>query len=203
MRRSGFSFCLDDRDPLLRGLDHVLDLDALVEHHGEVLAEPGRGEAEDGDLHAAAGHDLVRREVGFLRLLVYEVGGYEAADQLLVHLVVHRVTGLDVVVADADRVVADDVHHLGEDAQLLVFDEVVVVDDGLALEIVSAVEEEDLGTRLRALGPDEGDGLREVGGLGLVGLEVVREEGAVRVRGLDDGEDDGRFGVLGRGAGDA
>ena len=95
------------------GLYLVSKLEPAPEMGRKVVGEGRHGEPEDGDLLSPFLHHHIGLEVGLTRSGVHHVGSEDGEVRLPHKAVVDAVPGLDVVVADRHRIVAEVVVHLG------------------------------------------------------------------------------------------
>ena len=176
---------LNNRDPLAGGFHHVDNFHAAPELVGQLMGNTGLGQSEDGDLDALAGDDGIGREIGLAAFSVNDVGADVGHVEFGFHLVVDRMTGFDVMVTDRDHVILEEIQGIGPDVGDVGLDEIVVVDRRLTLEGVAIVHQDDFvaGGALRS---HEGGNLRHRGRHGSASDEVVRENGAVDIGGLNE-----------------
>ena len=108
----------------------------------EVFGEGRHGETEDSDFLTPFLHHHIGLEVRLTRSGVHHVGTEDGEVCLSHKAVVDAVTGLDVVVADRHRIVAEVVVHLGYRMGGGGIHYIIVIGEWLPLQEVSRVEEQ-------------------------------------------------------------
>ena len=134
---------------LIHAVLHVGNQREEIHSLPELLSEPGLHvrvrEAEHGHAEAGPVEHRIHGEVGFAVVGAHGVAsqpGDVPLREFGVHLVIDRMSGLDVMVAYHDRIVAHVVHEPREEMPSVRGDEVVVIRRIVALQAVARVEQQ-------------------------------------------------------------
>ena len=177
--------------PVAGAADHVLKGQSLPERLVEPAGYGGGEHADDGNLHAFALNHGVGVGVGHAFRAVDDVGAQHGTAHLADPFVVDGMTGLNVVVAEGGGVVAHVVDYRGSDVLFVGSHVVRPVARRLSLQDVAVVEQQQPVAIVLAQAVDVRVHACE-GALQRFPLhEVVGEEVAVHVAGLDDAQLDG------------
>ena len=153
----------------------------------EVFCEGRHGEAEDGNLLAPLLHHHIGLEVGLTRSGIHHVGPKDGEVRLTHEAVVDTVTGLNVVVADRHRIVAEVIVHLGYRMGGGSIYHIIVIGEWLPLQEVPRIEEQHrsrLGT-LAVRADDRSHTCHAATGISTLQY-TLREERSVYVTGLEE-----------------
>ncbi len=150
----GMLFFLDDGNPFLCTLDHILEFHSGPELRRQPVRDFGGDHAENRDLHTIALDHRIGLEIG-RSIRLDRIRAYNRRLQLFIHFVIDCVACFDVVVAHPYCIVAEEVDSLRPDMRTAGFLEVIVIHSGLTLKRVAVFEEHNFGTRNGALFLDE------------------------------------------------